>query len=121
MSMTKADILYNCIGELTDKYITDTQSADYAEAYRMLSELHGIAEAPQSEWISINVEPKLHQRVITRTKDHDLNPVVGMAIYNGPKVGYLVNGGNRDKGVTHWMPDPPLTVGPTPPSKKDNK
>lgn len=40
--MSKADILYCCIGNLVDEHIHDDEVS--SKIYEMLGELHGIAE-----------------------------------------------------------------------------
>ena len=42
MSMSKANILHNCIGEMIDEHIHDDEVS--SKIYEMLGELHDIAE-----------------------------------------------------------------------------
>ena len=54
MSMTKADILYDCIGEELDETTMDQDR--YAQVYGWLSELHDLADPQAIELRIMEIE-----------------------------------------------------------------
>ncbi len=63
--------------------------------------------ATKPKWVSIDseIKPEQGQQVLIYTTDADDLPTIVKATYN-VKNRFLLCGGYRDKGLTHWQPLP---------------
>lgn len=71
------------------------EAIDYID--KMIKECDG--------WIGTNVKPELHQAVLCKTEYADGTPAALIRHWNG-KLGFLGEGGKKDKFVKGWMPLP---------------
>lgn len=59
------------------------------------------------KWIDVkSAQPELHHRVLVSTLDAEDRPIVCFATWNTKPAVFILDGGYKDKDVTHWMQIP---------------